>query len=53
MPPPAKSIVNAFGMMVAAEVRGAVAGFHHRRAAELAAPDDERFVEQAAELQVA
>ena len=36
------------GMMVAA----VVAALDHRRAAELAAPDDERVVEQAALLQV-
>ena len=36
------------GMMVAA----VVAPLHHRRAAELAAPDHERVVEQAALLQV-
>ena len=47
IPPPASHIVKPYGIVVAA-----VAAFAHRRAAELAAPDDERAVEHAALLQV-
>ena len=53
MPPPAIHIVKACGMVVAAQAaaqRGV--GLDHRRAAELAAPDHQRVVEQAALLEV-
>ncbi len=53
MPPPASHMVNACGMVVAAQAaaeRGV--RLDHRRAAELAAPDDQRVVEQPAPLQV-
>src|SRR5690348_7338353 len=38
---------ETMGMVVAAEKDGATAGLVHRRAPELAAPDYERFIEQA------
>ena len=49
MPPPASHIVKPLRVVVAAVVAAAL---DHRRAAELAAPDDQRVVEQAARLQV-
>ena len=52
MPPPAIQMREAVRVVVAAEELRAVALLVHRRAAELAAPDDERLVEQAALLQV-
>ena len=48
MPPPAIHIVKQLRVVVAA----VVAALHHRRAAELAAPDHERVVQQAALLEV-
>ena len=39
-------------MMVAAQSFRAAAGFVHRRAAEFAAPDDQRIVQHAALLEV-
>ena len=53
MPPPASHIVIRLRVMVAAQAaaEGGVR-LDHRRAAELAAPDDQRVVEQAALLQV-
>ena len=39
-------------MVVAAQERRAAARFVHRRAAELAAPDDERFRQQSALLEI-
>ena len=47
MPPPASQIGEAVGIVVAA-----VGALGHRRAAELAAPDDQRGVQQAAGFQV-
>ena len=43
---------EAVRVVVAAQELRAAAGLVHRRAAELAAPDDQRLVEQAALLQV-
>ena len=43
---------EAVGVVVAAEERRAAARLVHRGAAELAAPDHERLVEQPAPLQV-
>ncbi len=47
MPPPASQMREAEGIVIAA-----VGPLGHRRAAELAAPDDQRRLEQAAGLQV-
>ena len=52
MPPPAIQMREAVRVVVAAQERRAAAGLVHRRAAELAAPDDQRLVEQPALLQV-
>ena len=52
MPPPAIQMREAVRVVVAAEELRAAARLVHRRAAELAAPDDERVVEQAALLEV-
>ena len=46
-PPPASHMVNASRIVVAA-----VGALRSRRAAELAAPDDERVLQQAARLQI-
>ena len=50
MPPPAIHMVKASGWWLRPTL---LADLAHRRAAELAAPDDQRVVEQAAGLQVA
>ena len=53
MPPPAIHMVNACGWWSRPRLRpSAGIGLDHRRAAELAAPDDQRVVEQPALLQV-
>ena len=49
MPPPAIHMRKRVDVVVAAAV---LAVFAHRRAAEFAAPDDERVVEQAALFEV-
>ena len=46
MPPPASQMREAFDVMIAA------VALRHRRAAEFAAPDDQRVVEQAALFQI-
>ena len=50
MPPPASHMREALDVVVAA--RRLALALEHRRAAELAAPDDQRVVEHAALLQV-
>jgi hypothetical protein len=51
-PPPAIHIVKQRGMVVAAVVLLRQAALRVDRAAELAAPDDQRLVEQAALLEI-
>ncbi len=46
MPPPASQMRETLDVMIAAISLG------HRRAAEFAAPDDERFIEHAAPFQI-
>jgi hypothetical protein len=48
MPPPAIQIVSAWMMIAPAVAAQRNVGFHHQRAAKFAAPDDQRFVQQAA-----
>jgi len=50
--PPRPSDREAAVVMVAAVGLFASFALHHRRAAELAAPDDERFVQKAALFQI-
>ena len=53
MPPPAIHMRESLRMMIAAQSAARIRiGFDHRRAAEFAAPDDQRIIEQTALLQI-